>query len=136
MLCLWSGLSVIFAVACMLETFPLLNSLLELRPWMAKKHQLFVFSLAIMDSLACLIIERCCRQQARKALQSSQLNPGDSNMELLMVHRKPKSAAADLEEQMLREEAKKNVTMVGMFASVVAFMVCEATLRASAIPYM
>lgn len=114
----------------MLETFPALNSLLELRSWTVAAHKLFLVSLAMMDSVACFFIERYCRQRVNRSFQQEEQISGNAKIDVMLSRRKTDATAADLEEQLLREEAKKNLKMVCVFAGVAALMVSEAMLRA------
>ena len=90
---------------------------------------MFLVSLAVVDSVACVLIERWCRQRVKKDFQRLQGQSGNAKIEVLLARKKTDSSAADLEEKLLREEAKKNLKMVGMFAGVVGLMVVEAILR-------
>lgn len=126
-LCLWSGLSVLLAVACMLETSPALNSMLELRPWAAQRHKAFVLGLAILDSFACSVIECYCRWWASRG--SSARN--NNKRKKVNSRRRTARAAADLEEQALQEESRKNGRLVLAFIGGVGAMALDAILKAA-----
>lgn len=126
-LCLWSGLSILLAVACMLETSPVFNRMLELRPWVAQRHKVFVLGLAILDSFVCSVIEWYCRwwvnggNSARNGNKRNKLNP----------RRLTAKVAADLEEEALQEESRKNGRLVFVFIGGVVAMALDAILKAA-----
>ena len=126
-LCLWSSLTILISVACMLETFPYLNGLFELRPWMIKKHRFFVLFLATADTVACAMIERYSRQRVHRRLLKAQSKSRDAKM----ARRQNKATAADLEDQMLREKSQMSLKMIRVFVGIVCLMVFEAAVRRS-----
>jgi len=124
-LCRWSALSVVFAVACILETFPFVNAKLELRPWGSTQQKLFLLGLVTLDALACAAVEWVFRMSVYRKMDETKLQvPVLLTTEEL--NRTGKTTAADEEEKLLRLESKKNLNFLVKLVFGVVFMIFHA----------
>ena len=59
-LCLFLGASILFVIAGFAETFPTINSILELRQWLSRRAKLTILALCAIDVMACSASKRIC----------------------------------------------------------------------------
>lgn len=113
-LCLSAGAAVLFAIACMAETFPFINDLLELRRMPSRQSKLAILSIAFADVALCVL----CR------FLSSRLLDDSSEVEEVLPH-SDLDMAADIEEKLLGEESKQNRNLVLIMLCVMVHMIAE-----------
>ena len=126
---MYSGLSVLFVVACILETFPLMSKWLELRPWESRRQKFVVLGLATANAVATTFIEWVCRQRFRSFLRtaSGSCSGQQTNIDKAMKHGQT-ATAADEEEQVLDDEAKRNFKVMLAFTAAIAFFTLDAAV--------
>jgi hypothetical protein len=112
-LCLSAGVTVLFAIACMTETFPFLNDFLELRRMPSRQSKLAILSIAFADVALCLL----CRFISSRLLDSSEVQEA-------LPHSDP-DIAADVEEKLLGEESKQNRDLVLIILCFMVYMLAE-----------
>ncbi|CAB9508222.1 Probable cation-transporting ATPase 13A4 [Seminavis robusta] len=122
-LCFFAGLSGIVVVASILDSFPQLNQILELRPWKSKKAKFCVLGLALADTIACSGIEYMSRHIFQKTL--SMKKPYQSTAPTKIRAAK---TAANLEEDALREETRKNLRVLLICTIVMLTMTLGAAI--------
>lgn len=122
---MYSGLSVLFVVACILETLPLMNKWLELRPWGSRRHKFVLLGLATANAVVTAFIEWVCRQRFRSSLMTT--SGSDSGQQTHMKQGQT-ATAADEEEQVLNDEAKRNFKVVLAFTAAIAFLAIDAAV--------
>ena len=122
-LCLFAGLSILFAVACMTESFPSLNQMVELRRLPSRRAKFVILFIAAADVAACIL----CRQLSALFFH---LDSGHNRANEGTIKEKHVVAtAADFEETLLHEEANQNRTLVLLMTGVLVNMLLEALLR-------
>eukprot|EP00980_Cylindrotheca_fusiformis_P028480 scaffold22604_cov130-Cylindrotheca_fusiformis.AAC.2 len=114
-LCRFSLLTTIFCLALILESFPLVNRFLELRPLPSSTSKLTFLGIASLNVGACVfcefLAERFFRSTTEKNPQSIQ---------------QKKRCAADEEEKLLLEESKQNLKLVYLAAAFSAYLVVSS----------
>jgi len=126
-LCLWAGLSALFVVAATLESAPLLNKWLELRPWSYRRDKFVLLGLAAMDVLVSAMIEWACRQRFRSSLQMEV--PQNPSTASAARGKEYLATAADEEESLLEEEARRNFRLLINFAAAAGFLLVDAARK-------
>jgi magnesium-transporting ATPase (P-type) len=112
-LCLSAGVAVLFAVACMAETFPFINDFLELRRMPSRQSKLILLSIAFADVALCVL----CRFLSSQLLDSKEVQEVLPYSDL--------DIAADAEEKLLGEESKQNRNLVLIMFSFMVHMLAE-----------
>ena len=115
-LCLSAGIAVLFAIACMAETFPFINDFLELRRMPSRQSKLATLSIAFADVALCVL----CRFLSSRLLDSSEVQE-------VLTHSDP-DIAADIEEKLLGEESKQNRNLVLIMLCFMVHMLAEVVL--------
>ena len=120
--CVASGLTLLFVVACITETFPAMIRFLEIRRLPGTNSRLTFLSIVVANVAACL----CCR-----ILSDISLKINDSDEELSTAKRssRRKRTAADLEEELLKEEENYNLRTMMKFLGGTALLVLESLGR-------
>jgi hypothetical protein len=110
-LCWFSSLTALFLVACIMESFPVMNGLLELRVLPSRKSKLVILGLATTNVLACIV----CRMLSELPLERLRENEE--------VNLSKTKTAADLEVELLKEESEKNLRGVILVSGVITYLV-------------
>ena len=111
-----AAFSTLACVACISESFPAINGLLELRPLPSRKSKLVITGIAVLNVLLCAF----CR-----VLDSGSFR-GES---IKTAIKKDKKTAADLEETLLEEESRQNLRGVVLVGLLTAFLALEMLAR-------
>lgn len=129
-LCQFAGISVLFALACILETWPGMNAFLELRPYARKDQKISVLSIALLDALGCILVEVLCRYFFDPVLEVQQtaLLFGYHPMDPKKSAGSNALTAAEEEEMTLSQQEKANVRFVLKFAAIGAVMLLFSLL--------
>lgn len=127
MLCLLSGVSIVFLLAMVLETFPVINELLELKPWQSQMQSLIMLAILSADAAACIVAELVCRSAF-----SSSLEMGGANVSRTTFSEggnKQRKTAADEEERSLESESRDNFRVVLKCIAISVVLLLEGLTR-------
>ena len=102
-LCNAFGLTVLFAVACVTGSFPLLNRILEIRNFPSRRSMAIVLAIAAIDAGACYLVQLAADQLFLPSSPAGTKDGASSKKKAAT------SSAADEEEKLLQEESKQNM---------------------------
>jgi manganese-transporting P-type ATPase len=121
-LCKYAGLTMLFSIACITESFPWMNRMLELRRLPSRKSKLIILSIATLNAMACVLIRVLTDLLLPRDLLKSSTK-GEYGSTVVAVD------AADEEEKLLREESQHNKFMVLVMLALGANLIFDAALR-------
>jgi magnesium-transporting ATPase (P-type) len=111
-LCFASAFTTLFSVVCIAETFPFINTLLELRPLPSRKSKFCILGIATFNILACVF----CRILSEIPFKNQAMGPKVN---------KEGNNAADLEETLLEEESKQNLRGIFLVFGLMTYLVLD-----------
>lgn len=117
LLCFHSLLNILFPIALVLESFPLVNRFLELRSLPLLGNKLSFLGIVFFNVAACAIVQRLSDLWFREKMASE------------TVRRVKKKNAADLEEELLQEETKENTKTVFLASGIGIYLIADMILK-------
>lgn len=99
-ICVFSLFTTLFSLALVLESFPLVNHMLELRPLPSSKSKVTFVGIAALNVAACVFCQVFSGMLFGEKMDKS------------LVETRKKKIAADKEEELLQEESKENLKLV------------------------
>jgi magnesium-transporting ATPase (P-type) len=121
-LCLTAGLAVLCVVACVAETFPLVNAALQLRPWPSRRHKLSLLTIFLLDSSVCFLLEWSLSQLFGRRRQQV------VNIKVTRTSVDNTKTAADVEDALLQEEVEENRAILLAMLVVLLKIVMDVVL--------
>jgi magnesium-transporting ATPase (P-type) len=118
-LCFISLLTMVFSLALVLESFPLINRLLELRTLPSLKSKFTFLGIATLNVGACVFCQLLSDTWFREKTGK------------YPVRKRKERNAADMEEDLLREESKENLKTVFLAVGFGAILVVEMIAKHS-----
>lgn len=114
--CIFAGTSLLFVIACIAETFPHLNALLELRSLPSRKFRLCLVALLLINFAGCFAADWAC---------SVLLNPDCHSSRQDRRNEVQVQTAADEEELLLSEESKSNKLLLATMLAGMIFLIVD-----------
>ena len=113
--CKLTIMNILFCLALILESVPLLNRILELRQLPSIASKLAILAIALFDVGACMI---CQYLSDLYFQQTRNTSPGKKKTS--------RKSAADMEEELLHQESRRNLRSVALALAFGAYLILDS----------